>query len=175
MGLFREETVVIHELAKEMKVRAGYPASVSVYERDGEFHYVALMGLTDEPNGSKRAAGMVHSHQIGNGYPTIWAAMAAGWEHIDGRWLGRTTQEVAEGQGSAQMVRGLLQTLGYVADQFESPVQWQCRSCEAEVSSDGVVAHTQFCVVGVAERLLGDDPHYGPPAGDAGMEEFSAG
>ena len=58
MTLSRNETVVIHELAKEMKARAGYPASVSVYERDGEFHYVALMGLTDEPNGSKRAAGM---------------------------------------------------------------------------------------------------------------------
>ena len=56
------------------------------------------------------------------------------------------------------MVRGLLQTLGYVADEFESPVQWQCRSCEAEVSPDGVVAHTQFCVVGMAERLLGGDP-----------------
>ena len=73
------------------------------------------------------------------------------------------------------MVRDLLRSLGYVSDQFESTVQWRCRSCEVAVSPNGVVLHSQYCVVGKAERLLYDDPHYGPPAGDAGMEEFSTG
>ena len=171
MTVDRNETVVIHELAKEMKVRAGYPASVSVYERDGEFHYAALMGLTDEPNGSKRAAGMAHSHQEGDGYESVNAAMAAGWRHIDVRWLGQ--KEVVDNPD--MVIRHLLHSLGYVADEYESPIQWHCRSCEAVVSDDGMVDHTQHCVVGMAERLLNGDLHYGPPVGDAGMEEFFAG
>ena len=56
-----------------------------------------------------------------------------------------------------EMVRGLLHGLGYVGDRFESPVAWHCRGCEAEVAPDGSVEHTQYCVVGQAERILGDD------------------
>ena len=171
MTVDRNETVVIHELAKEMKARAGYPASVSVYERDGEFHYFAAMGLTDEPNGSKRAAGMAHSHQEGDGYESVNAAMAAGWRHIDVRWLGQ--KEVVG--NPAEMVKGLLHSLAYVGDEFESPVTWHCRACEAVVSPEGRVEHTQYCAVGRAEQHIAADVSYGPPAGDAGQEEFFAG
>ena len=167
-------TIAIHSLAEEMKVTVGYPAYVSVYQHGGLYHYFARIGVTDEPNGSKRAADWVHSHEIGQGFHTIWTAMAAGWTYIDEHWLGRR-DERAEEQEPAEMVRDLLHSLGYTSDEFESPVQWQCRSCEAAVSPNGVVLHTEYCVVGKAERLLYDDPHYGPPAGDAGLEEFFAG
>ena len=57
MSRNREETVIIHAIASETALRVGYPATVSVYQRDGAHHYAASVGLTDEPNGSKRARG----------------------------------------------------------------------------------------------------------------------
>ena len=96
MSRNREETVIIHAIASETALRVGYPATVSVYQRDGAHHYAASVGLTDEPNGSKRAAGMEHSHQGGPGYQTVREAMGAGWRYIDGHWLGRAAKEVVE-------------------------------------------------------------------------------
>ena len=167
----RDETVVIHAIATEEEYRVGYPARVSVYKRDGAYHYAVALGLIDEPNGSKRAAGVAHSHQEGDGYESVDAAMAAGWRHIDVRWLGQ--KEVVDDPSA--MVRKLLHSLAYVGDEFESPVTWHCRACEAEVSPDGSVEHTQDCAVGRAERHIAGDVSYGPPAGDAGLEEFFAG
>ena len=83
------ETMMIHQIAVEEEYREGYPAKVSVYERDGAYHYAVALGLTDEPNGSKRAAGIEHSHRSGPGYRTVDEAMAAGWDYIDGHWLSR--------------------------------------------------------------------------------------
>ena len=171
MSRNREETVIIHAIASETALRVGYPATVSVYQRDGAHHYAASVGLTDEPNGSKRAAGMEHSHQGGPGYQTVREAMGAGWRYIDGHWLGQ--KEVVDDPSA--MVRELLHTLGYVGDEFESPVTWHCRACEAEVSPEGKVEHTQYCVVGKAELSIAGDVFYEPPAGDAGLEEFYAG
>ena len=171
MSRNREETVIIHAIASETALRVGYPATVSVYQRDGAHHYAASVGLTDEPNGSKRAAGMEHSHQGGPGYQTIREAMGAGWRYIDGHWLGQ--KEVVDDPSA--MVRELLHTLGYVGDEFESPVTWHCRACEAVVSPEGKVEHTQYCVVGKAELSIAGDVFYEPPAGDAGLEEFYAG
>ena len=167
----REESVVIHVITSEQDYREGYPARVSVYERDGAYHYAVALGLVDEPNGSKRAAGTAYSHQEGDGYPTADEAMVAGWRHIDVRWLGR--MDVAE--DPAAVVRELLHSLAYVGDELESPVTWHCRACEAVVSHDGSVEHTQYCAVGKAERYIDGDVSYGPPAGDAGLEEFFAG
>ena len=171
MSRNREETVIIHAIASETALRVGYPATVSVYQRDGAHHYAASVGLTDEPNGSKRAAGMEHSHQGGPGYQTVREAMGAGWRYIDGHWLGQ--KEVVDDPSA--MVRELLHTLGYVGDEFESPVTWHCRACEAVVSPEGKVEHTQYCVVGKAELSIAGDVFYEPPAGDAGLEEFYAG
>ena len=168
---YSNETVVIHAITTEEEYRAGYPARVSVYERDGAYHYSVALGLIDEPNGSKRAAGMAHFHQEGSGYKTADEAIAAGWEHIDVRWLGRV-KVVDE---TAAMVRELLHNLAYVGDELESPVTWHCRACEAVVSPDGSVEHTQYCVVGKAERYIAADVSYGPPAGDAGEQEFFTG
>ena len=171
MSRNREETVIIHAIASETALRVGYPATVSVYQRDGAHHYAASVGLTDEPNGSKRAAGMEHSHQGGPGYQTVREAMGAGWRYIDGHWLGQ--KEVVDDPSA--MVRELLHSLGYVGDEFESPVTWHCRACEAVVSPEGKVEHTQYCVVGKAELSIAGDVFYEPPAGDAGLEEFYAG
>ena len=171
MSRNREETVIIHAIASETALRVGYPATVSVYQRDGAHHYAASVGLTDEPNGSKRAAGMEHSHQGGPGYQTVREAMGAGWRYIDGHWLGQ--KEVVDDPSA--MVRELLHSLGYVGDEFESPVTWHCRACEAVVSPEGKVEHTQYCVVGKAELSIAGDVFYEPPAGDAGLEEFYVG
>ena len=171
MSRNREETVIIHAIASETALRVGYPATVSVYQRDGAHHYAASVGLTDEPNGSKRAAGMEHSHQGGPGYQTVREAMGAGWRYIDGHWLGQ--KEVVDDPSA--MVRELLHSLAYVGDEFESPVTWHCRACEAVVSPEGKVEHTQYCVVGKAELSIAGDVFYEPPAGDAGLEEFYAG
>ena len=92
----RDETVIIHVLAEESALRVGYPATVSVYQRDGAYHYAASVGLTDEPNGSKRAAGMKHSHQGGPGYQTVGEATAAGWPYVDGHWLGRAVEVIGD-------------------------------------------------------------------------------
>ena len=62
-----------------------------------------------------------------------------------------------------------------MGDEFESPVTWHCRACEAVVSPEGKVEHTQYCVVGKAELSIAGDVFYEPPAGDAGLEEFYAG
>ena len=171
MSRNREETVIIHAIASETALRVGYPATVSVYQRDGAHHYAASVGLTDEPNGSKRAAGMEHSHQGGPGYQTVREAMGAGWRYIDGHWLGQ--KEVVDDPSA--MVRELLHSLGYVGDEFESPVTWHCRACEAVVSPEGKVEHTQYCVVGKAELSIAGDVFYEPPAGDVGQEEFFTG
>lgn len=171
MSRNREETVIIHAIASETALRVGYPATVSVYQRDGAHHYAASVGLTDEPNGSKRAAGMEHSHQGGPGYQTVREAMGAGWRYIDGHWLGQ--KEVVDDPSA--MVRELLHSLAYVGDEFESPVTWHCRACEAVVSPEGKVEHTQYCVVGKAELSIAGDVFYEPPAGDAGLEEFYVG
>ena len=165
------ETVAIHQIAVEEGYREGYPARVSVYERDGAYHYAVALGLNDEPNGSKRAAGTAYSHQEGDGYQGIPEAMAAGWKHIDVRWLGRVEVDA----DPAAVVKELLHSLAYVGDQIESPVRWHCRACEAEVSLDGKVEHTEYCCVGKAELHVAADVSYGPPAGDAGLEEFFAG
>ena len=69
----------------------------------------------------------------------------------------------------------LFHSLAYVGDEFESPVTWHCRGCEAAVSPEGRVEHTQYCAVGRAEQHIAADVSYGPPAGDAGQEEFFAG
>ena len=167
----RDETVSIHAIDTEEEYRAGYPARVSVYNRDGAYHYAVALGLTDEPNGSKRAAGVAHSHQEGDGYESVEAAMAAGWRHIDVRWLGQ--KEVVG--NPADMIKKLLHSLAYVGDDLESPVTWHCRGCEAVVSPEGRVEHTQYCAVGRAEQHIAADVSYGPPAGDAGQEEFFAG
>ena len=58
---------------------------------------------------------------------------------------------------------------------LESPVTWHCRACEAAVSPEGKVEHTEYCVVGKAEQHIAADVSYGPPAGDAGQEEFFSG
>ena len=171
----RDETVIIHSIANETALRVGYPATVSVYQRDGAYHYAASVGVTDEPNGSKRAAGREHSHQGGPGYQTVREAMAAGWRYIDGHWLGRAAMVIGVQDTAQEMVRGLLHGLGYVGDQFESPVAWHCRGCEAEVSPEGKVEHTQYCVVGKAELSIAGDVFYEPPAGDVGLEEFFTG
>ena len=167
----RDETVVIHAIATEKEYRVGYPARVSVYKRDGAYHYAVALGLTDELNGSKRAAGTAYSHQEGDGYESVEAAMAAGWRQIDVRWLGE--KEVVD--NPAEMIKGLLHSLAYVGDKFESPVTWHCRGCEAVVSPDGKVEHTQYCAVGRAEHHIAADVSYGPPVGDAGQEEFYTG
>ena len=174
MSRNREETVIILAIVSETALRVGYPATASVYQRDGAYHYAASVGLTDEPNGSKRAAGMAHSHQEGDGYQTVEEAMAVGWHYIDEHWLGRAADKEVS-QDATEVVRGLLHGLAYVGDQFESPVRWHCRACEAEVSPEGKVEHTQYCVVGKAEAHIAGDLSHGPPAGDAGLEEFFAG
>ena len=171
MSRNREETVIIHAIASETALRVGYPATVSVYQRDGAHHYAASVGLTDEPNGSKRAAGMEHSHQGGPGYQTVREAMGAGWRYIDGHWLGQ--KEVVDDPSA--VIKELLHSLAYVGDEFESPVTWHCRACEAVVSPDGKVEHTQYCAVGRAEHHIAGDTSYGPPAGDVGQEEFFTG
>ena len=158
-------------------IRAGYRAWVRAYWNGGSCHYVAAIELPVGAGSTDRTALIRYSyHTEPEGFGTSRQARDAAWAFIDDHWVGRTAEEVKRERNVAQeMVRGLLHGLGYVGDRFESPVAWHCRGWEAGVTPEGKVAHSCCCVVGQAERILRDDPHYQPPAGDPGLEAFFAG